>query len=131
MGKIFEFQEMDMQMVDIYRDFIPEKVFDAHMHLCLAETAPAICEAERPTTVEDYLTDMSPFLPGAKEIRLNILPMPARALSNLENGLRERANNHIFEQYRQYPECVVMPYVLPYDSEAAWVIANEKKMIIE
>lgn len=169
MRNVFKPQEVDMKMVDIYRDFIPEKVFDAHMHLCLAETAPAICEAKRPTTVEDYLADMSPFLPGAKEIRLNILPMPARALSNLENGLRDRANNHIFEQHKLHPECVVMPYVLPCDSEetiyamanqpgvkgfkcywyganvknssavaisdfvpeAAWVIANEKKMIIE
>lgn len=117
MRKVFEPREVDMKMVDIYRDFIPEKIFDAHMHLCLAETAPAICEAKRPTTIEDYLEDMRPFLPGMREIYCNILPMPARVLSHLENGLRDKANYHVLEQCKEHSGCVVMPYVLPYDSE--------------
>ena len=126
MRKVFEPQEVDLQMVEIYRDFIPEKIFDAHMHLCITETAPVICEAKRPTTVEDYMTDMMPYLPGVKEIRLNILPMPSHVLSNLENGLRDQANEHIFEQQRRHPECVVMPYVLPYDSEETiYALANQ------
>jgi len=169
--KIFEPQEVDIKMVDIYRDFIPEKVFDAHMHLYIAETAPAICEAKRAATVEDYLEDMRAFLPGAKEIRLNMLPWVARSLSDLDNGHRDKTNANLYEQQRLHPECVVMPYVLPYDSEetiyamasqpgvkgfkcyyyganlpqgagetvairdfvpeSVWVIANEKKMIIE
>ena len=169
MRKVFEPQEVDLNMVEIYRDFIPEKIFDAHMHLCIPETAPEICEAKRPTTVEDYMTDMMPYLPGVKEIQLNILPMPSPVLNNLENGLRDQANNHIFEQQRKHSKCVVMPYVLPSDSEEmiytlasqpgvkgfkcycygantetleqvsicdfvpeiVWVIANEKKLVIE
>lgn len=117
MRTTFEAQDVELQMVEIYRDFIPEKIFDAHMHLCIPETVPLICEAKRPTTVEDYIADMMPFLPGVKEIRLNILPMPSHVLSNLENGLRKQANEHIFEQQRLHPDCVVMPYVLPSDSE--------------
>ena len=112
---------------------------------------------------QDYMADLSSLA------SLNILPMPARVLSNLENGLRDKANEHIYEQHRLHPECVVMPYVLPCDSEetiyamanqpgvkgfkcycyganakvseyvaihdfvpeAAWVVANEKKMIME
>ncbi len=169
MRRVFEPQEVDMKMVDIYRDFIPEKIFDAHMHLYIPETAPAICDAKRAATVEDYLEDMRAFLPGAQEIRLNMLPWVARSLSDLENGHRDKTNENLYEQQRHHPGCVVMPYVLPYDSEetiydmasqpgvkgfkcyyyganvknvdavaisdfvpeAVWVIANEKKMIIE
>ena len=94
--------------------------------------------------------------------------MPDPILNDLRNGLREKANNHVLEQYRIHPECVATPYILPSDneemiyalsdrpgvrglkcyfygagvcngetvsirdflSEAAWVVANEKKLPI-
>ena len=121
MRRVFKPQEVDMKMVDIYRDFIPEKIFDAHMHLYIPETAPPICEANRAATVEDYLEDMKEFLPGAKEIRLNMLPWVARSLSDLENGHRDKTNANLYEQQRLHPDCVVMPYVLPYDSEETMI----------
>lgn len=120
----FELNEMDSMMVDIYRDFIPEQIFDAHMHLYLAEAIPLALKDEdciflrQRGMVEDYRLDMEQLLPGVKNIRLNMIVMPDPIMNDLENGLREKANNHVLLQYQNHPECVATPYILPCDSEA-------------
>lgn len=124
-GCNFELREVDYRMVDIYRDFIPEQVFDAHMHLYLAETVPYARKMEDTVfwrecgMAEDYWMDMSPLLPGVKNIRLNMIVMPDPFQNDLDNGLRKRANDHVLKQYQDHPECVATPYILPCDSEAS------------
>jgi len=116
-------QEVDLRMIDIYKNFLPEQIFDAHMHLYLAEAAPHSCEAEdnvflrKVCSIEDYWTDMGALLPGVKNLRMNMIVMPDPILNDLRNGLREKANNHILEQHKIHPECVATPYILPCDNE--------------
>ncbi len=116
----FEILDADLRAIDMLRDFIPSKVFDAHSHLYVASTIPQFAGKseifnQSVSTAEDYEKHMLPFLPNADEIRLNLIPMPDPAMKN--NDLRELANKHIFEQLRSHPQHVGSPYVLMQDTE--------------
>lgn len=119
----FKAAEVDLRMADIYQDFLPEKVFDAHMHLYLRETTPALCEGQANVYfkdgigAEDYFADMGQLMPGVKEIRLNLIPMPDRVMNDLSNGLRDKINQHVLREQNSHPQCVASPYIMPGDSE--------------
>lgn len=166
-------READLFLIDQYRDFLPKKIFDAHMHLPYGPTIPSSQGTgvyfREAFTPEDCLADLGPLLPGVEKIRLNMMPHPAdRAQADRENGLRDMGNDHVFRMYETHPEHVVSPYILPSDDEAflyglashpgcrglkcyaystgaedleataiedylpeaAWVVANEKKLPI-
>lgn len=119
----FEVREIDLKAIELYRDFLPEQVFDAHMHLYRADTIPLALTSEdcvfvrKCALVEDYYQDMKPLLPGADTIRLNMIPMPDPIMNDPGNGTREKANEHILGQCLKHKGCVASPYVLPGDSE--------------
>lgn len=127
----FKPRDVDLQMAEIYREFIPERVFDAHMHLHLAEAAPISCGDGTGVyrtmgTVKDYRQDMAPLLPGVKQMDLNMIVLPDPILNDLQNGLRDKANGHVISQHLQHPECVATPYILPSDSEETiYAIASQ------
>ena len=115
--------ETDEFLVSQYRDFLPKKVFDAHMHLPLCATVPASrgkgVYFREAFTPEDYLSDLGPLLPGVEKIRLNMMPHPAdRIMADRTNGLRDMGNDHVFHLYETHPEHVVSPFILPTDNEA-------------
>ena len=64
----FTLNETDEFLVSQYRDFLPKKIFDAHMHMPLGVTIPASQGTgvyfRDAFTPEDYLSDFSPLLPG-------------------------------------------------------------------
>jgi predicted TIM-barrel fold metal-dependent hydrolase len=113
-------READLRLAELYRDFLPEKVFDAHVHLYLDEAIPRFRGTDgvffRGTaTVEHYLSDMLPLLPGVSQVRMQAMPFPDTVLNDTENGLRAKANGHILEQLRLHPEHVGACYVLASD----------------
>ena len=115
--------ETDEFLIDQYRDFLPKKIFDAHMHMPLGVTIPASqgkgVYFRDAFTPEDYLSDMGSLLPGVETIRLNMMPHPAdRIMADRTNGLRDLGNDHVFQLYHTHPEHVVSPFILPTDDEA-------------
>ena len=169
----FTLSQADEFLISQYRDFLPKKVFDAHMHLAYGPAIPSLqgtgVYQQECFTPEDYLRDLGPLLPGVEKIRLNMMPNPAdRVLRHRENGLRDLGNEHVFRMQETHPEHVVSPFILPSDDEdfmdqltsrpgcrglkcyayaaevedletaaieqylpeAAWVVANEKKLPI-
>ena len=111
--------ESDRKLTELYRDFLPAKVFDAHMHLYTSAAIPKFSgngvfqlNIAKP---EDYMADMQALFPGVEEIRLNMLPFPDPALNDLDNGLRALANDHIVEQIRLHPQYTGAAYALPGD----------------
>lgn len=115
--------ETDEFLIDQYRDFLPKKIFDAHMHMPLGVTIPASqgkgVYFRDAFTPEDYLSDMGSLLPGVETIRLNMMPHPAdRIMADRTNGLRDLGNDHVFQLYQTHPEHVVSPFILPTDDEA-------------
>lgn len=118
----FPILEADERAAQMLKDFIPEKVFDAHTHIYLSKSIPSFPRetttfCEEAATPEIYARDMGPFLSGAKTIRLNMMPMLDVAMNDRKAGLRDLGNQHIFEQAKLHPECVGSPYVLMDDTE--------------
>ncbi len=115
-------KEADFRMVELYRDFLPKKVFDAHMHLYLGTAIPKFRGPHgqfplEKATPADYCADMLPLMPGVEQIRLNMMPMPDPILNATENGLRESAHDHIRNQLSHHSEHIGSAYVLPGDTE--------------
>ena len=115
--------ETDEFLVSQYRDFLPKKVFDAHMHMPLGITIPASqgngVYFRDAFTPEDYWSDIGHLLPGVEQIRLNMMPHPAdRIMAARTNGLRDLGNDHVFALYETHPQHVVSPFILPTDDEA-------------
>lgn len=113
---MINYSEADLFLIEKYRDFLPKKVFDAHIHITKKPSAPDVpFDTQTPA---DYKRDMSPLLPGVEEIRLNMMPSPARrALSQLENGLLDKSNDYAFSLVEEGCPNVVSPLVHPKDSE--------------
>lgn len=110
--------QQDLDVIELYRDFLPERIFDAHMHL-LEETAnPGSAFARKTVHLGDYVTDMKPYYPGVKEIRLNAIPMPERSMLRGSDGesLRDRLNQFVSEEVAKAPENVGEIYVLQGDT---------------
>ena len=90
-----ELSAADLFLIEKYKDFLPKKVFDAHIHITRKPSSDDVpFDTQTPA---DYKRDMGPLLPGVEEIRLNMMPYPARrALNQLENGLRDKSNDYAF-----------------------------------
>ena len=122
--------ETDEFLISQYKDFLPKKIFDAHMHLPLGITIPASqgygVYFRDAFTAENYMADFLPLLPGVEEIRLNMMPHPAdRAQADRANGLRDLGNDHVFAMHAVHPQHVVSPFILPADDEAfLWNLAE-------
>jgi len=118
----FSYLERDLQIVDRYRDFLPDKVFDAHMHMYHAASIPMSIEPGtafcRPfATVEGYREDMGQMLPGVTTLRLNMMPMLDPAMADRSNGFLDLGNSHALSVADSHPENIVAPFILPDDSE--------------
>ena len=119
---VYDIQQVDLQTVELYKDFLPKKVFDAHMHMYCLETipmelgkSPIYCREK--ATPEGYAADMAPFFPGVEEFRQNMMPMVSKIQTDLSNGLRDRGNAHIQELLKAHPENAGCVYIMPQDSE--------------
>jgi glutamate-1-semialdehyde 2,1-aminomutase len=116
---LFQVREADEAAIELLKDFIPEKVFDAHAHLYVADTVPRVAgTAAFPQAFsmpEDYVNHMKPFLPNAKEIGANFFTMPDPAM--VDRAVLRRANDHVFDMVRGKSLHTVSPYVTMTDTE--------------
>ena len=116
---LFEIREADLAAIELLKDFIPEKVFDAHAHLYVADTVPRVAgTAAFPqvfSTPEDYVNHMKPFLPNAKQIGANFFTMPDPAM--VDRTVLRRANDHVFDTVRGKSFHTASPYVTMTDTE--------------
>ncbi len=85
--EIAAIREVDIQMADLYRDFLPKKIFDAHVHVYAEGTIPhfyGIADTffREQVTPADYTSDLSAILPGVEQVRLNMMPMVDQAFGD-------------------------------------------------
>ena len=118
---LFEVREADLAAIELLKDFVPEKVFDAHAHLYVADTVPRVAGTAAfsldLSTPEDYVNHMAPFLPNARDIRANFFTMPDPAM--VDRAVLRRANDHVFDMVRACPRHTASPYVVMTDTEEA------------
>ena len=60
---------VDSKVTELHADFLPERVFDAHMHIYCRDTIPNFYGSRavfcrEAVTPEHYRRDAAPFLPG-------------------------------------------------------------------
>lgn len=118
----FKPTETDLEFIDLYKDILPDRVFDAHMHFWTGETLPGFYGKDNvffrsAAGPEEYMRDMAPMLPGVGFVRLNMMTMLDPAMADLRGGLRDKANAHIYEILEKYPQHTGAPYILPSDTE--------------
>lgn len=119
----FTFSENDRSFSELYRDFLPKRIIDAHMHLWQEETIPSFYKDDgiffrKECTPLDYEEDMKTMFPGVEQIDLMMMTFPDPAMADTEKGLRDRANRYIASYTKQNPEKYAMaPYVLYRDTE--------------
>ena len=115
---LFKVREEDLGAIELLKDFIPKKVFDAHAHLYVADTVPRVAGTaafpDEFSVCEDYVNHMSSFFPGAEVIRCNFFTMPDPA--QVDRAVLTRANAHVFSQV-QGTEHVASPYIIMSDTE--------------
>lgn len=111
---------VDRACIERYRDFLPKRVFDAHMHVYCDGSIPAFSGTSvfsAPAAApEDYLRDMRQLLPGVRSFGMNCIPMPDPALTQTDNGLRSRVNRFAAEAAAHTRACCASAYILPSDS---------------
>lgn len=128
---MFTLTEHDFEAIDLLKDFTPQKVFDAHVHLHVASTMPNQYHPDgafyrKYGTYDNYISDMSPFFSHARNFRLNIMPMPDVAMNDRTNRFREIANNHVFDEFSKHTEVVISPYIMHGDTpEEIWNLATK------
>ena len=106
----------DVALWDIIKDFLPEKIFDAHAHLYhpdFLENNQSIIEKYGTATAKDFV-EKSKWIYGEKHIRGMLMPHPDPLLWNVE--FRDRCNAWMLEQLADAPGCCAAAYVLPTDT---------------
>ncbi len=79
LGKEMIYSEHDYEAIKILKDFLPDKIFDAHIHLCNPTTSPALLgglDYNLELNLEKYKNEMNDLLCSPKVWRANIIGYP-------------------------------------------------------
>lgn len=114
------YSQHDMEAAKILNDFLPERIFDAHLHLFDSSFAPTISRgggfnvSER-ADFQDYLHFMKPLL-GEREIRGNFITAPDVSMTEPDSPNRKASVEFIAHQLTQFPGNVGEVMVGPQDT---------------
>ena len=112
------YKQYDLEAAQILNDFLPEKIFDAHVHLYdgafvsgQANGGGAFAIRDH-CEVCDYLEDMKPLL-GNRQVRMNIVTTPDGSMAAPDSPDRKASVDFLADQLTQFPgnvgEVVVGP----------------------
>ena len=109
------YNENDYEAIKILDGFLPDKIFDTHMHLLDSEFEPeAVTDGKRVVyEIEDYKKEMSPVLCNPKVLRTNIITHPNSSLADLSAGNYKKADEFLIKQLNKEPQCVGEIIVFP------------------
>ena len=117
------YNENDYEAIKILDGFLPDKIFDTHMHLLDSDFAPgAVTDGKRVVCeIEDYKREMGPVLCNPKVLRTNIITHPDASMADLSTGNYKKADDFLIRQLNKEPQCVgeiiVFPSQTPEDIE--------------
>lgn len=170
-SKELKYQPQDLEAVKILGDFLPHRIVDMHAHLLDTDHLPSMSNTLPERVILDvdrYRKEMSPLLCDPKELLLNIIAYPDKAMADKTNGVTEKCDAFIVEQLKKDGRCRGEIIVTPADTvesiekrlvhqgikgfkcyhltadrevtwnasigeylpEAAWEVANKRKMYI-
>lgn len=101
--------QSDVEAIKILDSFLPEKLFDAHMHV----SHVPIMNREI-LSFSDYLSDMRVFLGNSREICANMIPFPTKSVKTDEE--RKESNDYLLASLKEHENSVGEILVTPTDS---------------
>ena len=112
------YNKNDYEAIEILKDFLPDKIFDAHAHLYDCKFIPNLKEAygQDAATLEDYKNFMSGLLGSPKELRLNIISFPTRDMRDESNGMLKASDDFLLNELSKDPKNVGEIIVLANES---------------
>lgn len=116
------FNSKDKEAVKILNDFLPDKIFDAHMHVYDKKFNPNSCAngcfaLRDRCEIKEYLSDMAPYFKKAKEVRCNMIIDPDKDMGKANLNNRDLSTEFIVEQLDKYKGNVGEIIVRPTDTE--------------
>lgn len=113
-----EYQPQDHEAIKILEDFLPDRIFDAHLHLFDTAFLPQSHHGERSVaTTEAYRRAMLPMLCHPRELRLNIIPYPDRTLRDADGKNLAAYDAFLVSELEKDPTSVGEIIILPHETE--------------
>ena len=103
------YQSTDRDAIRILQDFLPDKIFDAHAHLSDYRPMGHALILDFDT----YQAEMQPLLCNPKQLRLNVIPFPFKAMADLSAGWLEKSDHFLTTQLDKDPSLVGQIIVHP------------------
>lgn len=102
----------DQKAIQMLDDFLPDKIFDMHMHIGSREICPrmwanssifAQCGDEN--TMDSYIRDNGRFF-GKRKIRANMIVCPDATMCDPGSGHRDAGTRLLVRELEKHPACV-------------------------
>ena len=102
------YSQYDMEAAKILNDFLPDRIFDSHVHLFDSVFAPGIAKGggfnvSQKADFQDYLEFIRPLLGEHRQIRGNIITAPDATMTEPDALNRKASINFLVGQLEQYP----------------------------
>ncbi len=113
------YTEHDLAAVQALKDFLPDKIFDAHAHLFDSNFLPNVHPASCGASIGDldaYKKAMEPMLCNPKELRLNIITFPDRSMADTTTDFLKLSDSFLIQQLEQSSGNVGEIMVLPHET---------------
>ncbi|MBE5733063.1 MAG: hypothetical protein E7353_08570 [Clostridiales bacterium] len=111
--------EEDYKLIEICKDILPGKVFDAHAHCYCAKSIPTIYGSgtfdKEFINSSVYEKDLAPFFPNSSFF-VNMIPMPDVKIKT-DKSVIDIANDNVINLVKNNEKCVGSVYVDVTDSE--------------
>lgn len=105
--------EGDKQAIAMLNEFLPDKIFDMHMHIGTAEICPGMwykggCfdQCGDVITMDSYIRDNGRFFGKDRKLRANLIVCPDRSMMDPSNGHRDAGTRLLVKDLEKHPECV-------------------------
>ena len=102
----------DQKAIDILNVFLPDKIFDMHMHIGSHEVCPGMwannsifAQCGDENTMDSYIRDNGRFF-GNRKIRANMIVCPDATMCDPSNGHRDAGTRLLVRELDAHPECV-------------------------
>ena len=115
------YTQYDLEAAKILNDFLPDRIFDAHLHLFDSAFAPEIAKGggfnvSQRADFQDYLDFMKPFFGEKREVRANFITAPDATMTDPDSSNRKASVAFIAKQLEQFPGNVGEVMVGPKDT---------------
>lgn len=113
----------DKKTLELLKDFLPDKIFDAHVHVGSVSFnpnifAPGSCfrDVGECITIDKYIGNIKKLFPKDVKIGGNMLIIPDVAMCD-NKTLREEAVKYLINELEKHPECIGEVPVLAGDTK--------------